>query len=197
MVGGIERGEFSFYRPLPVSGQEAEAIIARQVAPRCFLVLDEEDGRDLPVAVVRVHGEREEAFTRDLLGWGPAELLNGLGGGLRVEELPPGTNGNSQAYSLSMKLRKRRRAEWAGPHWYYALFKNPVAALDLANAHALVRTRAADDSDEHSYRDGAWSYSWMREDIRRDRSNDECVPISPDEAQRLMKRLQLRGGRRP
>ena len=143
--------------------------------------------------VVRVHGEHEEAFTRDLV-WGPSDLLGGLAGGLRVEELPRGSNGNSDAYWLAMKLRKRWRAEWPGRYWYYAIFADQTAALDLANAHALVRTNAADDSDEHSFRDGEWSCSSVRRDIGRGKSDDEYLPISPDEAQRLM---ELRGGRRP
>lgn len=67
LAGEVERGEFSSYRPLPVTAEEAEAIIARQTGRRLFVILNDTDGRDLPVAVVRVHGEREEAFTRDLV----------------------------------------------------------------------------------------------------------------------------------
>ncbi|WP_086661741.1 hypothetical protein [Lentzea kentuckyensis] len=188
VVGGIERGGFSFYRPLPVSEEEAEAVIARQVAPRSFLVLNEEDGRDLPVAVVRVHGEREEAFTRDLV-WGPSELLAELPDGLRVEELPRGANGVHEAYWLAAKLRVRRRAMWECEYWYYAIFADEAKAIDLANAHTLVRTDAGGDFNEQTYRDGEWKYSRVLGDIRRCKSDDEHLPISPEEAKSLMERL--------
>ncbi|MGW6931616.1 hypothetical protein ACWGE0_16305 [Lentzea sp. NPDC054927] len=195
MVRVIEQGLNPFYRALPVSAEEAEAVIAGQGVPRTFLVLSEVDGSSLPVAVVRLDGHREEAFTRDL-GWGPSDLLTRVADeGLLVEELPPGSTGNYDAYRLAVKIRLRRRAEWTGAHWYYAILPNRPTALQVADAIGLIRTNAGDDSFEEEFRDGEWGSSHELDDLRTGRSDNDELPISPDEAERL-KEL-LRGGRRP
>jgi hypothetical protein len=194
MVRGIERGKFPFYRALPITAEEAEEIIAQRSGPRCYHVLSGHDGLDLPFAVVQVDGEHEEAFTRDLV-WGPSDLLSRVAGerGLRVEEFLPNWTADNAAFRMAGAVRRRRRSiEWESEHWYFAIFPDEVAALDLANAHEIVRTRAGGTRSAETCRNGEWTYSWIMDDIGRGKSDDVYLPISPAEAQRLMKLLDDR-----
>ncbi|SER85540.1 hypothetical protein SAMN05216188_116131 [Lentzea xinjiangensis] len=196
VVGQIERGEVLPYEHLPVSWEEAEAVIAGRSGRRCFLVRDRPDDPLWPFAVVRVDGEREVAFTRDLV-WEPSTLLARVARqqGLWVEELPPYSSGAAEAFRLASRVRhERRRTEWAhDEHWYFAVFTDWEAALDLAKAHRLHRTRAGWSTSGRNYDNGEWTYSgWELEDSDRGKSDDVYLPISPEEARRLMTMLESR-----
>ncbi|MEU0881621.1 hypothetical protein ABZ345_23660 [Lentzea sp. NPDC005914] len=76
MLDDVPRDFYPFYRVLPISPVEAGEILSRRSEPRCYHVLTADEGQDVPFAIVQVDGEREEAFTRDLV-WGPSDLLSG------------------------------------------------------------------------------------------------------------------------
>ncbi|MCR3751146.1 hypothetical protein [Lentzea californiensis] len=185
----MEKEDYSNDRALPVSEEEVETIIAGKSARRCFRVLSVE-GPNLPFAVVRVNGEHEEAFTRDLV-WGPSTLLAEVADhrGRWVEELPPDATGDGAAYDLAFAQRQLwQRHRWQGSS-YFAIFSDVVNALDLANAFALVK---GDSWEEYAYRDGAWKRCSLLRDISRGSWSHEELPISPDEAERLKEILDSR-----
>jgi len=185
----MEKEDYSSYRALPVSEEEAETIIAGKPAQRCFQVLSVE-GPNLPFAVVRANGEHEEAFTRELV-WGPSALLAEVAAhrGRWVEELPADATGDLAAYHLALAQRRLwQRLHWKGAE-YFAIFSNVVDALDLANAFALVQ---GDSWEEYAYRKGVWERCSLLRDISRGSWSDVELPISPDEAERLKKILDNR-----
>lgn len=200
-VRDIERAErYSFDRCLPISPEEAARVTAGFAWPRCFLVLDgarvpvqrvaESEWPDFPVAVVRVVGETEEAFTRELV-WGPSDLLR------RVADEPRWTVEESlsytdvqHAYHLARHLRgTRQRTEWPGPYQYFAISRSMREAVDVDAAHGIVRTDRTGLREERYAGRGVWERSYELEDIGRGKSDDEYMPISPDEAERLVARL--------
>lgn len=177
------------FKALPVSEDEAGAIVAAKPARRCFRVLSAEGPR-LPFAVVRVDGEHEEAFTRDLV-WGPSTLLAEVREhrGRWVEELSPGTSADHAAYRLALAQRRRWQSdEWRGPR-YHAIFTDVLQALDLTNAIALVQ---GDSWEEYAYRRGAWERCSLLRGVSNGGNTYDELPISPDEAERLMALLDAR-----
>ena len=174
------------YRHRAVSAEEAEAVIAGRSGRRCFLLLDAPGELPLPLAVVRVDGDREEAFTRDLV-WTPSDLMARVARrpGVRVEEVLPGFEVN-HAFMMASRIRhERQRTAWPQDgHRYYAFFRDRAAALDLANLDHLHRTGRLGDDEYHG--DGEWrSTRWALEDYDRGTRDGEYLPVSPDEARWL------------
>ncbi|WP_394621043.1 hypothetical protein JNUCC0626_18690 [Lentzea sp. JNUCC 0626] len=169
-----------------VTEEEAEAVIAARPARRCFLVWSAEPSH-VPFAVVRLDGEREEAYTREL-AWGPSDLLAGVAGRseLQVQEQLP-TSSNTEAYLLALRYREHLQEHvWKGI-LYHAIFHDTGQALDLANVVRLVKR---DTWKEYEYYGGdEWRpIEWLRS-ISTGGSAYEHLPISPDEARRLMAHL--------
>ncbi|MGW6444344.1 hypothetical protein [Lentzea sp. NPDC055074] len=185
----LRRLEDTLHKALPVSEEEAGAIIAAKPARRRFRVLSVE-GPHLPFAVVQVDGEHEEAFTRDLV-WGPSTLLAEVREhrGRWVEELSPGTSADNAAYRLALAQRRLwQRHEWQGPR-YHAIFTDIRKALDLTNAIALVE---GDAWEEYQYRRGEWTRCSLLRGVGNGGNTYEELPVSPDEARRLMELLDAR-----
>ncbi|GLY51795.1 hypothetical protein [Lentzea sp. NBRC 102530] len=177
------------HRAEQVTEEQAGAVIAARPARRCFRVLSVE-GPKLPFAVVEVDGQQERAYTREL-AWGPSDLLAGLGhlSGLRVVELPQQMSAEYAAYDLAFAQRTfLRHHRWKGVP-YYAIFNSARGALDLANAIALVK---GDAWDEYEYGKGEWVRCSLLRGISNGGNTYEELPISPDEAHRLMERLDTR-----
>ena len=192
MIRDVESGEFPFCWLLPVTARECEEIIARRSGRRGYQVYL--DGDRLPLAVVRVDGDQEEAFAGNLV-WEPSDWLGKVAADpdLRAEELLPNWTPESAAFRLATSVRRRlQRTAWQGGHWYYAIFPNRTPVFELVDAHGLVRTNAGTDSYEQAYLDGAWRPTSALDKLRTGDSYDEELPISPDEAQRLMKLLDDR-----
>ncbi|WP_189156850.1 hypothetical protein [Lentzea pudingi] len=196
LLAEVEQGWHVFYRHRAVSAEEAGAVIAARSGRRSFLLLDAPGELPLPLAVVRVDGEREEAFTRDL-AWGPSTLLTRTAEqpGVRVEEIPPAFE-VSRLFMMSTRIRHERQgSEWPHDgHWYFAFFTSQAAALDLTNVLWLHRTEAGRTGIGDDYHgDGGWrSTRWALEDYDRGKRDEEYLPVSPDEARRLMKLLDAR-----
>ncbi|MDX3661971.1 hypothetical protein PV646_32120 [Streptomyces sp. ID05-26A] len=185
----LRRLEDTLLKALPVSEEEAGVIIAAEPARRCFRVLSVE-GPHLPFAVVRVDGEHEEAFTRDLV-WGPSTLLADVREhrGRWVEELSPGESADHAAYRLALAQRRLWQShEWQGPR-YHAIFTDICQALELTNAIALVE---GDTWEEYVYRRGEWTRCSLLRGVSNGGNTYEELPISPDEARRLMELLDAR-----
>lgn len=163
MLDEVEGDLYPFYRALPITAEEAEEILAHRSDLRCYHVLSGNDTRDVPFA--------DESA-------------------LRVQEFLPNWTPDDAAFRMARAVRRRRRdIEWQGEHWYFASFPDDVTALDLANARQLVRTDAGDTCRERVCHHGEWTGSSVLDDICRGKSDDEYLPISPDEARKLMARL--------
>ena len=182
----VEQRKRVFYRHRAVSAEEAGAVIAGRSGRRCFLLLDAPGELPLPLAVVRVDGDREQAFTRDLV-WAPSDLLARVAEqpGVRVEEVPAGFEVN-HAFTMAKRIRhERQRTAWPHDgHRYHAFFRDRAAALDLANLDHLHRTGHLGDAEYRG--DGEWrSTRWSLEDYDRGTRDGEHLPVSPDEARWL------------
>ncbi|GHH28885.1 hypothetical protein [Lentzea cavernae] len=97
------------------------------------------EGQELPLAVVRVTGAVEEAFTHDLR-WEPSALLS------RVPTEPAWTARDVDAdqaagflVEMVREVRARSHESELADHKYYASFRQAADVLDLARADRLLR----------------------------------------------------------
>ncbi|MDX3661681.1 hypothetical protein PV646_30630 [Streptomyces sp. ID05-26A] len=97
------------------------------------------EGQHLPLAVVRVTGAAEEAFTHDLR-WEPSELL------ARVPSEPDWTARDTDAVGangflveMTTTIRARTHESELTDYQYYASFKDALGVLDLADVDRLIR----------------------------------------------------------
>ncbi|MEV6237291.1 hypothetical protein [Lentzea sp. NPDC051838] len=194
MLDDIPREYYPFWWVLPISPEEADEILARRAEPRYYHVLSGNDGLDLPHAVVEVDGGHEKAFTWDL-AWAPSDLLSRIAEepDLHVQEFLPDWGPLEATLRMARAVRRRRRSrEWNGQFWYHAVFPGRAAVFDLSNATELIRTVAGSHYPEEAYRDGAWTRTYLLEDIGRGKADGEDLPISPAEAEALMRRWSQR-----
>jgi hypothetical protein len=116
------------------------------------------EGQELPLAVVRLTGAVEEAFTHDLR-WEPSDLLG------RVPSEPDWTARDVSVSDANGFLVEMVRVIRSGDHEseltdykYYASFKDALGVLDLANADRLIRRPEGDVEEEYAGH-GTWERS--------------------------------------
>ncbi|KOV83819.1 hypothetical protein ADL03_19135 [Nocardia sp. NRRL S-836] len=150
------------------------------------------EGEQLPLAVVRRTGRREEAFTHTLR-WEPSDLLS------RVPAEPTWTARPAEAgyangflVELVREVRARQHLSEFADFKYFAVFRTAVDVLDLGLAHMLVRR-----PEFHGDQEYAGHHMWEDTDALHDidRGEDmrrEYVAISADEAAALKQRIDTR-----
>lgn len=108
------------------------------------------EGQRLPLAVVRVTGAVEEAFTHDLR-WEPSELLG------RVPSEPDweardtdAVQANGFLVEMITTIRARTHESELTDYQYYASFKDALGVLDLAAADRLIRRPGGSVEEEYA-----------------------------------------------
>lgn len=150
------------------------------------------EGERLPLAVVRVAGENEEAFTRDLV-WEPSDLLS-RGPGEETWQAREAEVGYANGFMVQM-VREVRAAEHTSEtaeYGYFAIFNETVDVLDLDNAYLVVRSSPGTGEEAFT-----GNLLWERTDklhrLRCGRDwTEEYVAISPAEAEHLKRKTTER-----
>lgn len=140
------------------------------------------EGQRLPLAVVRVTGAVEEAFTHDLR-WKPSELLG------RVPSEPDweardtdAVRANEFLVDMVTTIRARTHESELTDYRYYASFKDALGVLDLSGVDRLIRCPGGGAEEEYAGHE-AWepSEKLHRIDSRLD-AGEAYVALSLTEA---------------
>ncbi|MEV6710771.1 hypothetical protein AB0M48_01910 [Lentzea sp. NPDC051208] len=123
---------------------------ASEEDPNVRYVVIHVDGQRLPLAVVRLTGEAEEAFTHDLR-WEPSDLLS------RVPSEPDwqardANAGQANGFLVEMTKTIRARAYESEltDYKYYASFKQALGVLDLTTVDRLIRRPEGQVEEEYA-----------------------------------------------
>ncbi|MDX8142311.1 hypothetical protein SK854_09320 [Lentzea sp. BCCO 10_0061] len=120
------------------------------MSPEARYVIILVEGQGLPLAVVRLTGAVEEAFTHDLR-WEPSDLLG------RVPSEPDWTvrdvgvsDANGFLVEMIRTIRSRDHESELTDYKYYASFKDALGVLDLAEADRLLRRPDGGAEEEYA-----------------------------------------------
>ncbi|MFJ5986667.1 hypothetical protein [Lentzea sp. NPDC092896] len=153
------------------------------------------EGQGLPLAVVRLTGTVEEAFTHDL-GWAPSELLGRVPSeqDWTAREVSAGV-ADGFLVEMVRTIRSRDHESELADYKYYASFKDALGVLDLADADRLIRRPEGAVEEEYAGHQ-AWepSEKLHRIDSGLDKQ-EEYVALSLVEAAHVKKLIDAQWDR--
>lgn len=146
-------------------------------------------GQSLPLAVVRLTGGVEEAFTHDLR-WEPSTLLSRVPGEPAWTAKPANVGyANGFLVEMVQVIRARTHLSEFADYKYFAYFRRTVDVLDLRNAHALIR-RPEYYGDQEYMGHNTWEDTDRPHDVDRgEDTQGDYVAISAQEAAEFRQRL--------